>query len=184
MDASSREAKTKWQAQQRFLARAAFPLPDNELQQLFDHVDARLENDPCDHTLSLTTGWLADHGHANSRTVDWLREHGGHCDCEVVANALDHWDQNRGLGVQIPDGWAVTYADPSLAGGDWELKEDLLQLQHVGQNRLADLGWYVDHFRILVFQDSFDGERLADASVQDPKSALSTLRALMLQFSS
>lgn len=183
MDEFSRSAKARWKAEQRVLARTAFPLADNELQRLFDHVSERLEDDPCNHTLSVTESWLADHGHSASGTLDWLREHGGYCDCEVVGNALDHWEQNRGLGVQIPPGWVVTYADPSLAGGDWALKEDLLQLLHPGQNRIADLGWYVDHFGITIVQASFQGESLAQAREQDPASALSALRSLMLQFS-
>jgi hypothetical protein len=183
MDTSSREAKAKWQAQQRILARAAFPLPDDQLQRLFDYVDAQLDLEPCDHTLRSTLGWLDDHGHSPTRTVDWLREHGGYCDCEVVANASDHWDQNRGLDVQVPDGWVVTYSDPSVAGDDREPKEDLLQLHHAGHNRIADLGWYIDHFRVRILQGDFNGELLAEVRVQDQQAALSALRSLLLRFS-
>jgi len=32
---------------------------------------------------------------ADARRLDWLKEHDGFCDCEVLANALDHWQQNR-----------------------------------------------------------------------------------------
>lgn len=84
--------------------------------------------------------------------------------------------------MHVPDGWVVTYADPSLAGDDWERKEDLLQLRHAGLNRLADLGWYVDQFRICVFQGDFQGEFLGDVRVQDSESARSALHALLVQF--
>jgi len=39
MDKSSREAKIDWRAQQRALERSAFPLPDEQLRLLFDHID-------------------------------------------------------------------------------------------------------------------------------------------------
>lgn len=182
MDTSSREAKAEWRQQQRSSARAAFPLSDDQLQQMFDWVDRHLETERCDHTLRFTLGWLSAAGLSGERTITWLREHGGYCDCEVIANAADHWEQNRGLGLEVPDGWAVTYSDPSLAGDDWEPKEDLLQLRHAGLNRLADLGWYVDHFRICILQDDFDGELLREVAVQDLESARSALRALLLRF--
>jgi hypothetical protein len=47
----------------------------------------------------------------------------------------------------------TTYADPSLRSETWELKEDLLQLHHPRLNLVADLGWYADHFSVVVFQD-------------------------------
>lgn len=30
-----------------------------------------------------------------SHTIAWLKANGGYCDCEVVTNAADHWEQNR-----------------------------------------------------------------------------------------
>jgi len=182
MDMSSKQAKAKWQAQQRVLARTAFPIADDQLQQLFEYVDSHLETERCDHSLRLTLGWFASTGQSSERTVEWLREHGGHCDCEVIANAAAHWDENRGLGVDIPEGWAVTYAEPSLAGDDWELKEDLLQLRHTRLNRLADLGWYVDQFRIHILQGDFQGEFLGDGCARDSASARAALGALLVRF--
>jgi len=125
-----------------------------------------------------------DAGLSSERTVEWLREHGGHCDCEVIANAAEHWEENRGLGLEVPDGWSVIYSDPSLAGDDWESKEDLLQLRHARLNRLADLGWYVDHFRIYILQDDFHGELLSDVRAKDAASARSALHALLTRFAS
>jgi hypothetical protein len=163
--------------------------PGSRTNVAFDEAppnNARLEVEPCDdHTLRLTLGWLADHSHSSTRTLEWLGEHGGYCDCEVVVgNAFDHWEQNRGLGVQIPDGWVVTYADPSLAGDAWETQGGLLQLHDAGRNRIADLGWYIDYFRVLILQDDFDGEQLSEVRAQDQEAALSALRSLLLRFSS
>lgn len=96
MDDSSRREKKQWQAQQRSAARAAFPLTSASLQNLFDSVEDQLEQEPCDHTLRLTEAWLASNGHTPSAVVRWLRDHGGYCDCEVVTNVGDHWEQTAG----------------------------------------------------------------------------------------
>jgi hypothetical protein len=61
---------------------------------MFNAVDAAVQQDGCDHTLRATTGWLAQRAET-SAVVAWLAENGGYCDCEVVANAADHFEQNR-----------------------------------------------------------------------------------------
>ena len=80
--------------------------------------------------------------------------------------------------INIP-GWITTYADPSLGSDAWELKEDLLQLEHPNLNRLADLGWYENHFSVAVFQGDFQGILLARRDVHDQSSALVALRELL-----
>ncbi|HYJ11804.1 MAG TPA: DUF2695 domain-containing protein, partial [Polyangiaceae bacterium] len=64
------------------------------LEQLFDHVANRLRSDGCDHTLRFMTEWLAE-SEGSMVVLDWLAEQGGYCDCEVDANARNHWEQNR-----------------------------------------------------------------------------------------
>lgn len=95
MDDDARRLKRNWKEQQRELARAAFPIPDHELAALFEAVDSRLSTTACDHSLRLTREWLAHAGHDIDKVVVWLEENGGFCDCEVVANARDHWQENR-----------------------------------------------------------------------------------------
>jgi hypothetical protein len=89
---------------------------------------------------------------------------------------------NSAPSIDIP-GWIVTYADPSLDSRTWELKEDLLQLHHPQLDRVADLGWYVDHFSVLVFQGDFHGEQLARRDTADQVAALATLRECLEIFS-
>jgi hypothetical protein len=79
-------------------------------------------------------------------------------------------------------GWVTTYADPSLRSKTWELKEDLLLLHHPGLNRIADLGWYRDHFTVVIFQDDFQGTLLGQRDAQDPGAILSALRELLETF--
>ena len=89
-----RRLKGEWKRAQRIAARQSFPLPELELASMFNDVGAALERDGCDHTLRATTVWLAQRPEA-SAVIAWLAENGGYCDCEVVANAADHFEQNR-----------------------------------------------------------------------------------------
>lgn len=95
MDANDREQKKAWKIQQLKLARDAFPISDSLLKSLFDAVDSRVENLGCNHTLRFTEQWISENNQPEERVLAWLREHGGFCDCEVLANAADHWEQNR-----------------------------------------------------------------------------------------
>jgi len=95
MDHENRNLKKAWKQEQREAARAAFPLPDRELAALFDAVEDLLAGTSCDHSLRHTRAWLVEHGHFGDLVVSWLEENGGYCDCEVVANVRDHWEQNR-----------------------------------------------------------------------------------------
>jgi len=95
MDSADRNRKRLWKDEQRAAARAAFPLSSEELEELFDGVDSAIEQNGCDHTLRYTEQWLAAHVSDPLPTLTWLRNNGGCCDCEVIANACDHWEQNR-----------------------------------------------------------------------------------------
>lgn len=90
-----RSYKRALKEEQRLLAQKAFPLIDSALEQLFAEVDSSLERSGCDHTLRFTKQWLSLQNHDSEPTLTWLREHGGFCDCEVIANAYDHWEQYR-----------------------------------------------------------------------------------------
>lgn len=69
-------------------------MSDSLLQSLFRAVEARVEGEGCDHTLRATEQWIAEHQQPET-VLGWLKKHGGFCDCEVLANAADHWEQNR-----------------------------------------------------------------------------------------
>jgi hypothetical protein len=89
-----RRLKREWKEVQRSTARQTFPLPESELASMFDAVGVAVERDGCAHTLRATTVWLAERPEARA-VIAWLAENGGYCDCEVVANAADHFEQNR-----------------------------------------------------------------------------------------
>lgn len=95
MNSADCNRKRAWKDEQRNSARAEFPLPSEALEQLFTAVDSALEQSGCDHTLRLTDQWLAANVSDCEPTIAWLKIHGGFCDCEVIANACEHWEQNR-----------------------------------------------------------------------------------------
>ena len=95
MDARDRDRKEAWKAAERSTAKQAFPLPDELLEKLFAHVSEAVDRDGCDHSLRATQNWLAGRDVDRPSVIAWLEENGGYCDCEVVANAADHWEQNR-----------------------------------------------------------------------------------------
>ena len=95
MDTGDRERKRAWKAQQRQLAQAAFPISSELLQAMFETVEAQVDENGCDHTLRFTNQWIADEQQPMDKIAPWLAQHGGFCDCEVIANAFDHWEQNR-----------------------------------------------------------------------------------------
>ena len=86
------ELKKAWRQQERRKLTDSIPMPTQDLRELFDHLDQESESG-CDHTLRLTTEFLQKRGLNVDRIVPWLHEHGGYCDCEVLANVEDKFDE-------------------------------------------------------------------------------------------
>lgn len=96
MDRKEKKHRLKeWASAQKAAGRAALPLSDDQFQTLFDDVNEHLENEECDDTRRLTEQWLSANGVPAKPVLDWLEEHGGHCDCEVIANAEEAWESLR-----------------------------------------------------------------------------------------
>jgi len=86
-----KEGLDRWKADQRASARANLPLPDDQMQALFDMLDVEFPRQGCDHTLRLTRAWLESKNLPVEPVVAWLHENGGYCDCEALANAEGAW---------------------------------------------------------------------------------------------
>ena len=71
---------------------ASMPMSQDQLAQLFDHLDSALSAG-CDHSLKLTRQFLRANGLPEGTIVPWLGEYGGYCDCEVLANVEQEWAQ-------------------------------------------------------------------------------------------
>jgi len=70
---------------------ASLPAPEADLRDLLNYLDSA--DEPCDHSLKRTLGFIRDRGLPEEKIVHWLKEHGGYCDCEVISNVEDAWNQ-------------------------------------------------------------------------------------------
>ena len=78
--ANLRECAARW---------AALGLSPAALAALGAFLEARLEVEPCDHTLRHTESWLTSSGAGSKAAIlKALRSAGGFCDCEVVLNVV------------------------------------------------------------------------------------------------
>jgi hypothetical protein len=71
-------------------------LEPEQLRALLDHLDERLTQEPCDHTLRGTRDWAKANGVDAEALESSVVHFGGGCDCEVLANVdpetdVDGW---------------------------------------------------------------------------------------------
>lgn len=95
MKQADRERKKAWKERERADARAGFPLAGEQLASLFQFVETSVDGHDCDHSRRFTEQWLKNEGAPRTAVIEWLESNGGFCDCEVIYNAQDHWEQNR-----------------------------------------------------------------------------------------
>ncbi len=83
----------KKKADQEF--ESSLPMDRESFQKLFDYLDTELTDNNCDDTNSLTKIFLLQ---SNIQKIDevleWLAEHGGYCDCEILANVEEQFDEH------------------------------------------------------------------------------------------
>ncbi|GGF16919.1 DUF2695 domain-containing protein [Hymenobacter cavernae] len=78
--------------QQRDEKLAGLPLPLTELKALFDYLDEELSETDCGDTLRLTKQFLQERNLPVATVTEWLGNHGGYCDCEVLANVEEKFE--------------------------------------------------------------------------------------------
>jgi len=77
-------------ARERF--KESLPMSVENFHQLFDFLDEQLTEVACDHNTVLTEKFLDSIGADKEKVILFLNELGGYCDCEVLANAEDHFE--------------------------------------------------------------------------------------------
>lgn len=87
-----KEMRRQWEAQQKAAARDAFPLPGEQMMELFDYLEREFPIRGCDHTLKLTREWLSRRQIDINTVIDWLHDNGGFCDCEAAGNAKEAFE--------------------------------------------------------------------------------------------
>ena len=104
MDKASRKRLKKLlREQERNAALRALPLAIPELEAMFDMLDVELPLKGCDHSRRLTKAWLVSRGHDVESVFAWLDEHGGYCDCEVLGNVEQHFNDAKSASRTLPD---------------------------------------------------------------------------------
>lgn len=87
----ARELKLK--ARQEF--EKNLPMRRENFNGLFDYLDDQLTDTPCDDTHKLSITFLQSLKLDNIEEITkWLGENGGYCDCEVLANLEEKFDDN------------------------------------------------------------------------------------------
>ncbi|WP_159478810.1 DUF2695 domain-containing protein [Dyadobacter sp. 3J3] len=71
---------------------AQMPISTSQLKELFDYLDENLEENGCQHSLVLTEAYLKENSLPVNSVISWLNQYGGYCDCEVLANVEDHFE--------------------------------------------------------------------------------------------
>lgn len=78
------------------------PIPYHALRDLSEVLDlAALSGMKCDHTYRLTSGFLSERALPLEEMLIWLGENGAGCDCEVMLNTAQQWEEK--IGYQPPD---------------------------------------------------------------------------------
>jgi hypothetical protein len=73
----------------------SLPMSREIFTQLFDFLDEKLGEYDCNDSLKLTTEFLKENHIENiSEIENWLQENGGYCDCEVLNNVEEMFDEN------------------------------------------------------------------------------------------
>jgi len=73
----------------------SLPLPKETFQKLFDFLDEKLTENNCDDTLKYAEEFFENNNIENSNAViDFLNENGGYCDCEVLNNVEEMFEDN------------------------------------------------------------------------------------------
>ncbi|WP_018478272.1 DUF2695 domain-containing protein [Pontibacter roseus] len=84
------KAELKRKEKENFLN--SLPMSTDQFRELFYYLDEQLQQEGCDDTLSLTESYLDEQGIEYEEVVSWLEENGGYCDCEVIANVEERFE--------------------------------------------------------------------------------------------
>lgn len=84
------KAELKRKEKENFLN--SLPMSTDRFEELYNYLDEQLQQEGCDDTLSLTESYLDEQGIEHEKVVSWLEENGGYCDCEVLANVEEKFD--------------------------------------------------------------------------------------------
>lgn len=92
--ARRKQIQRELQEKARIKFEQSLPISRELFQNLFDLLDEALEKNTCDDSLKLTKQFLESQNIQNIKEVEnWLKENGGFCDCEVLYNVEEFFEE-------------------------------------------------------------------------------------------
>ena len=94
--ARKKELLKDYKAKEKQNFQDSLPMDEELFWNLFDYVDEKLEvNDGCDHGLTFTREFLEKQSIDVESVLDWIINEGGGCDCEVLYNVEERFEEYR-----------------------------------------------------------------------------------------
>lgn len=87
-----RKALAEYKRRQKESFLSSLPMPADQFRELFDDLDEKLSEQGCQDDLRLTTAFLEAQDCDAEAVLEWLAENGGGCDCEVLGNIEEKFD--------------------------------------------------------------------------------------------
>jgi len=75
---------------------ANLPGTQDQFDRLFDYLEIKLENSPCDHTSRFTMQFIMQNLMDFGKVSNWLSRNGGYCDCKVNEEIAPLWWEKFG----------------------------------------------------------------------------------------
>lgn len=92
--ARKKELLKAYADEQRQFFKNSLPMDEELFWNLFDYVDEKLErNDGCGHSLTFTREFLEAQKVDVESVLDWIINEGGGCDCEVLYNVEECFEE-------------------------------------------------------------------------------------------
>ena len=94
--ARKKELLKDYKAKEKQNFQNSLPMDAELFRNLFDSVDEKLEaNDGCDHSFTFTREFLETQKVDVESVLDWIINEGGGCDCEVLYNVEECFEEYR-----------------------------------------------------------------------------------------
>ncbi|CAN5415684.1 MAG: DUF2695 domain-containing protein [Pyrinomonadaceae bacterium] len=69
----------------------SLPAGKENIEDLFDYLEIRLEKDPCNHSLRFAMQFMMENRLNFPKITSWLNDNGGYCDCKVLEQITPEW---------------------------------------------------------------------------------------------
>lgn len=70
---------------------ALLPEPKDQIEDMFDFIEFKLEREPCNHSLRFAMQYMMENRLNFPKVTGWLNNNGGYCDCKVMEEIVPKW---------------------------------------------------------------------------------------------